>query len=402
MAGAPVADASATKQPAEQSGLQTCQLSAESWMHRAGAEALTENRADSLKIEAVTSEVERPSELHLLATGTAEELKPTIVPPAVVHRRSSMATVSLRAREHIRYGFDLSERGAVYLARETLVQALRLVAEALDADDQTEAHCVALDAGLKALREADDFAPASEQGAAGVDLRLVSAAHRTPVLKNQDVSRMTPLAALQSYHAYALEQLTWAGGHEPLASMALYGLARIEAVEKDSRHTMGGPKAIALYQAALAVDPQNAQAANELGVLYARYGQLQRAKALFLQSVSIQAQPGSCRNLSLVCQQLGEEENAKAAWSQHESLLATPDDRQRYQTGSLMRWVDPETLAQSAPADSDVMTSPSAQAKGTSIPGASSVAKSESWFSPFGRWSIFKKKSEDDQSVSNP
>ena len=366
-------------------------------MHRPAAGAPTENHTGLLEAEAVTSDFDRPSELQPLAAQAAEELKLTTVPPAVVHRPSSVAAVSLRAREHIRYGFDLSERGAVYLARQTLVQALRLVAEALDADDQTTAHSLALDAGLKALREADDFAPASEQGAAGVDLRLVSAAHRTPVLKDQDSRQMTPLAALQSYHAYALEQLTRAGGHEPLASMALYGLARIEAVEKDSRNTLGGPKAIALYQAALAVDPQNAQAANQLGVLYARYGQLQRAKALFLQSVSIQPQPGSCRNLSLVCQQLGEVEDAKAAWSQHESLLAAPDDRRQYETGSLVRWVDSETLVQSVPADGDVMASPSAQAKGTSTPGESSVTKRENWFSPFGRWSIFKKKSEDAQ-----
>ena len=168
--------------------------------------------------------------------------------------------------------------------------------------------------------------------------------------------------------------------------MALYGMARIEAVENDSRRTLAGPKAMALYQASLAVDPQNAQAANELGVLLARYGQLRQAKALLLQSVSIQPQPGTWRNLALVCQQLGEAQKASEAWSQHESLLAARDADDQNAAIPGVRWMDVDAFARSSPPDGDIMASPAPDAKGAS------AVKREGWMTSFGRWPILKKK----------
>ena len=78
----------------------------------------------------------------------------------------------------------------------------------------------------------------------------------------------------------AQERLAFGVGHEPTASMALYLLGRSQIAimgETAEERALAGPKAIAMYQTALAVDPADYLAANELGVTLARYGQLDEA-----------------------------------------------------------------------------------------------------------------------------
>ena len=287
----------------------------------------------------------------------APQLPLANIPPM---RPPYLAIVGERAQEHIKYGFSLAERGAIYSAETEFNEALLLVAQALDAAERTHVHSEAISAGLRAFREADDFVP---RDATQPDIARFVAAHQTPVLKRVETRNMPLLVAMQEYYSYAQYQLSLAGGHEPAAAAALYGLARLQSAlgtGNDTKKMMCGPKAIGLHQAALAIDPRNFSAANELGVLLARYGQWPEAQAAFLQSVCTGAQPISFKNLAISYEHLGDMASAQKARAhfeqarrEKEANIAGGGDR------PTVRMVDPDTFARSSGAsDANEMSFP--------------------------------------------
>jgi tetratricopeptide (TPR) repeat protein len=83
-------------------------------------------------------------------------------------------------------------------------------------------------------------------------------------------------------------------------------------------------------------------AANELGVLLARYGQPDEARALFLQSLSISPQPQTWHNLAEICHSLGDVDGARYAFNQQQAMLQkNPVNRQQHHA----YWVDPDKFA---------------------------------------------------------
>jgi len=192
----------------------------------------------------------------------------------------------------------------------------------LDARENTKWHREALREGLTALREADDLIPHIEQGDSGWWRAM--AKHATPILKSVDTHEMHPFTAMRKYCEFAGERLTASVGHEPSASMALYGMARLELqmdIPSTEPSALAGPRAIVLHQAALRVDANNFEAANELGVLFARYGQFEQARAALLQSLRVSPQPETWQNLAKVSQLLGDHETAHAAKHQQQWLV---------------------------------------------------------------------------------
>jgi len=274
------------------------------------------------------------------------------VPPAAFAPRahvpaqgSALASVSQRVQHHVRYAFSLAGRGAIYSAKAELTDALRLVAMAQDADHGTSRHNEAMIAGLTALREADDFAARDGQPDVRLDVARLVATHATPVLKNSITPSTTPIEALQTYYGFARQQLTIAGGRDIGASMALYGMARLQ-VAQPGQPGMNGPKAITLHQAALAVDANNYMAANELGVLLARYGQLREAETALKHSAAISPQPETWRNLAEVYRRQGAQHlEGQARQQSEQQLAARRSGRAPNPTASgIVDWVDPATF----------------------------------------------------------
>jgi tetratricopeptide (TPR) repeat protein len=260
-----------------------------------------------------------------------------------------MALVTRRAAVHIEYAIDLAARGAVYSAREEFVKALSVISHSLDADAGSRVHSQALTAALRALREADDFSLDNLGADAGTDVELVGivARHETPVLKKHNVAAMSPLIATQHYYLYAQQNLVLACGRQRAGAVALCGLARIRCYVADNHESwqtesLDRPRAIAMYRAALEVDPSNHVAANELGVLLAQYGQPREARELFLRSLSISPQPQTWYNLAKASQNLGDLAGARHAFSQHRNMLQNNpisiQPRHAY-------WVDPDKFA---------------------------------------------------------
>jgi len=98
------------------------------------------------------------------------------------------------------------------------------------------------------------------------------------------------------------------------------------------------------HQAALASDAGNWLAANELGVLYARYGQLPQARQLLLYSLRLRPHVQGWQNLAVVHRQLGEADLAKLADNERQ-LLAQKSGESADAAGDMVRWVDPKTFA---------------------------------------------------------
>ncbi len=256
--------------------------------------------------------------------------------------------IAQQVAQHVDYGQDLAARGATHSARSEYMRALDVVAHALDAQKNSNYHRKALREALTALREADDLTPHVEQGDAG--WRRSVEKHATPVLKSPNSQNIHPFTAMQKYCEFAGQRLVDAMGHEPSASKALYGMARLELwmeTPTTAQATLAGPRAIVLHQAALRVDANNFKAANELGVLFAKYGQYEQARAAFLHSIRVEPQPITWKNLAKVSHLLGDRETAHAAKHQQEWLAERMEEKQNG-TGTYpisVTMVDPITFA---------------------------------------------------------
>lgn len=269
------------------------------------------------------------------------------------NRPSAMQAVTDRAAALVRHGGTLADRGAFYSARAEFIQALRLITQALDAQSGTQEHSQALADGLKALTEADDFSPHGSQLEADLDLVSIVAGHRTTLLKETDLKTVTPLTALQQYYGFAQERLSFACGNDPAGSQALFGLGKLTTIMAErspEERRLHGPKAVALYQAALQVDARNHKAASELGVLLATFGQWQDAKRALLHALELAPQPETWHNLATVHQHLGEQDLAKRA--KYELQLAKSSQaagKLPKLGGPQVEWVDVSTFAKNSP-----------------------------------------------------
>lgn len=250
----------------------------------------------------------------------------------------TMDAVRMRARGLVENGMSLAHRGAYYSARAEFIQAMRLITQTLDTQQSTREHSAALSSGLVALDEASAFIPEGAKLEADLDLPMIIRSHRTPVLKGEALDEVTPLAAVQAYFGYAQEKLRFAAGGVPEASQALFGLAKLQEYlhggESENRALIG-PRSIALHQTALTIDPAHAEAANELGVLLARYGQYEDAKQALLQGLRSRQYAESWNNLARVHELLGETDLALLARQE----AAAPHSRGGDQ---VVRWTTPD------------------------------------------------------------
>jgi tetratricopeptide (TPR) repeat protein len=297
-----------------------------------------------------------PGPPHRAETAFMPQLQPQPEPrqlapaaePAV--NRAAMEPVCQRALEISNHGYSLAQRGMLYASRAELIQSLQLVAQALDVQANTTAHATALSAGLTALKEAQDFAPPAGHLAAVLDVAEITRTHKTPVLK--DAAEVSPVIAQQQYLGYAQSQLARAAGHEAVTSLTLYRLGKVQlamAQQESDPQMLHGPQAMVFCQAAMAADERNFLAANELGVLMARYGQLQEARRLLIHSVSIQPKVEAWHNLSVVHKRLGEEELAKRA--EHERELLAQRVPATTSVAGNIEWVDAKTFAARTPGE---------------------------------------------------
>jgi tetratricopeptide (TPR) repeat protein len=269
---------------------------------------------------------------------------------------SPLALVERNAEAHNQRGFDLASRGALYSAQAEFVRALKLIGRTRDEMNQSRRCSEAIVAGLTALEEVDDFGEAPTSTARARDLAETIATHRTVALKNRDASSITAVGAARAYCAFAQEQLLAGCGQVRAASTALYGLGRIEiavAREPNGRGRLGAPKAMAMFEAALRIDPNHHQAANELGALLTRYGQDDVAVRFLQQSVCSVPTSEAWQNLAVAYSNLGNDKLAQHAVEQSKAIRQKGAGSQPSisPAGLRIRWVDQASFVKNSPPD---------------------------------------------------
>jgi tetratricopeptide (TPR) repeat protein len=273
--------------------------------------------------------------------------------------------VIAQANRMMKEAVQLADRGAIFAAQVEFERVLRMVSQSLDAKIGRSYHSRCLTRGLRALDEADDFASHSKCAETDTDLGGFIAGHQTTVLHSTDASTLTPLTAMRHYYDYAHDQLIRAGGHSSAASMSLFAMGRANTLmNRESNNKDTAPKSLAFYNAALAVDPNNAQAANELAVMLAKSGHLKHAADVLQQSSKSAPSSIGLRNLSQIYRQLGKQQAAQQVLVTHERLKTTPGALattagERHQQ---IRWVSPQQFNQTASAIDSSNESPPVRA----------------------------------------
>lgn len=286
--------------------------------------------------------------------------------PALAAVRQQVAAMNQKA-------VKLAQRGALYSARAELLQALRLIAQSHDAQSGTTQKSSALAAAITALDESDDFTPPNASGAA-IAVADVIRPHQTPVLKRIDATRLSPLTCSQHYYAYAQQQLGQATGGQAVAANTLSLLGMVhghlagQSAGGKSSHTA---RAIVFHQATLALEPRHYRSANELGVLWARCGELSAARQMLIASLQSHPTPSAWHNLAAVHDRLGERDLAQLA--RKEATLLSPKTPTEAGVPSV-EWVDAATFAAKSPADDAQAPGKSVQVSAASHAGAPNQA----------------------------
>jgi tetratricopeptide (TPR) repeat protein len=268
-----------------------------------------------------------------------------------------MQIMAQRADAHIQQGFMLGQRGALYSARSEFIQALRLLAEAHDARKGSDVHARSLGSGLRALDEAREFIPTGSRLEADIDLASIVSAHRTPVLRSAldgQIRAISPREALDRYFKFAYQHLAFAVGNQSAGSMALYGLGKIAAAEADSdarKRRILEYRATTLLQAAMKSDSRNPLAANELGVLMARYGRYEKAQQLLRHSIALQPQSLVWQNLAELHRRMGQPTLASQAQQQSQNVAHDAGANSPYTTVSetAVQLLDNDSFSRAAP-----------------------------------------------------
>lgn len=301
--------------------------------------------------------------------------------------QQEMAATVQRAHGHIQNGIGLAARGALFSARSEFVRSLRVVSDAMDARFATDQHTVALRQGLRALDEAEDFMAGEAQDQLDIDVTTVVSGHRTTVCKTSagnpvsghrqfSAGQITVREALDAYYRHANQSMTQSAGGLPVTAAALFGLGKVHASLAELRtedRAIHEFRAMALYQSSLAVDGRNPHAANELGVLMARYGRHEMAAQLFQQSLAYQNDPHVWRNLSVAMSKIGHHDLAQQARQRAQATGSTSGDQLRR-----VQWLDNADFAATTQA-TDIASQPAGATRNlswsppTKLPQARSV-----------------------------
>ena len=288
--------------------------------------------------------------------------------------------IARQADDKTREGMDLADRGASFAARADFIAALRLVAQGLDNDEAATRHSHALSAALTAMKEAQDFLPAAGKTEGDLDIPSIVGGHATPLLKNVPPGQLQAMRALKQYFNFAQEQLRLAAGHEVAGSMALAALGKLHAAmaEKgNSEMPLPEAKAIAFYQAAVLVCPNNYIAANDLGVLRAHKNDYAAARSALEHSVNVCHTAENLKNLSIVYRRLGAAQLADLAARDAESVKTA--EVARLKTGSrsaggAVQWVGPEALPAPSAQWADAPARPATAAAAAQVPAMANAA----------------------------
>jgi tetratricopeptide (TPR) repeat protein len=284
--------------------------------------------------------------------------------------------------------FESAQKKMYFSARARFIEATRIIARSLDDQSGRGEHSQSLRVALQAYEEAADFFPQVSRLDQEVDLAAIVSGHNTQLLQSANPRDLTPRQCLREYMALAEQEFSRALKQEPLGSQALYGLGRLQSVADSGMQQAAHVRAhrsIMLFQTALRIDSNNFAAANELGVLLARYGQYPAAIASLQHSVKVSPQPAAWMNLARVHEKLGQAQEARLASRRAAELAGTKAPSPiTLASRPQIQWVDARTFARvpdDQAASQQVVNKPTPR---SSVPQQSAAApekkKLKPWF----------------------
>ncbi len=247
----------------------------------------------------------------------------------------------------VQEAYTLGRHGALYAARTRFVAVLQKIARAKDAEQTTTRHVVSLAAGLRALEEAQQFAPTGAEIDTEVDVSLLAASHTTPLYRQAERSQwMLPNEAIARYHRYAQHKLSFAVSGDQAGSMALHGLGKTFArMAETDNAPLAGRTSLTMYRAAVETHRGNYLAANELGVGLAQAGHYSAARQTLERAITSGAGSTTYRNLAVVQRKLGQPRLAAAAEARAERLAIRERAAGEFSRQRGVQWVNRQQLA---------------------------------------------------------
>jgi hypothetical protein len=206
------------------------------------------------------------------------------------------------AAEQISDAKSRLQRGATHSAKRLTMQAIQNLVAVQDVRQGNNENARHLDVALTAIRESADFGArfgTLDQRSLG---RLV-VAHKTRVLKDKDLSLVSPMRATEAYLAIAREEIVLATASVAMASDALVLLGQIESSIAPDSDTRSGAVTLSLQQAAVEVDPANSDAWLQLGTTMMTEGLTEESVAVLSRSVQLRPSRKGYERLMLAARQ---------------------------------------------------------------------------------------------------
>ncbi|GAB5404374.1 MAG: hypothetical protein Aurels2KO_26050 [Aureliella sp.] len=230
------------------------------------------------------------------------------MPVGAVDNPEGWNSIGKRLAGHIKNCQALLARRAYFSAREEAKMAISHLMQTIDLHEGSYESEPSFAAAMTALREAQDF---TNTGAVHgrQTVSVIIGAHSSDILSQYDVSKVSPLAAAEYYRLAAADKLVAAAKNHPWASELYYTLGRVDQAQAESSSGTQQAnlrwRAMTLYRAAAAINPKNAIALNQLGVIFLQMDRPRDASEALVEAVRLGTTPEAANNLVAASQKIG-------------------------------------------------------------------------------------------------
>lgn len=303
--------------------------------------------------------------------------------PLPIEPPTGWKTIEDNLKQHLANCDDLLRRGAILSAREEVLMGMRSLFRTIDLRGGTWSSEPAMDQALAAFAEESDFYRSNSTTGAGQNTERIISGHKTNALKQTQLHLVSPDLAAQHYRAYAKQQWLVAAQGHPWTADLLYAYGKTlerEADQNPNESQMRRSQAVVCYQAAMEVNPRNADNANQLGFALLQLDRVDEAHVALNHSIRVNPKAETWNNLAEVYRRRGEADQVAFAQRNVQSLKQTvaPD---MVGVPEVIE-VDVKTFASVSPYPTGLQPSLPAQSQVQQASAVAPPAKS-SWFGKF-------------------
>ncbi len=300
--------------------------------------------------------------------------------PLPIEPPTGWKTIEDNLKQHLANCDDLLRRGAILSAREEVLMGMRSLFRSIDLRGGTWTSEPAMDQALAAFAEESDFYRSNSTPGAGQNTERIISGHKTNALKQTQLHLVSPDLAAQHYRAYAKQQWLIAAQGHPWTADLLYAYGKTlerEADQSPNESQMRRSQAVVCYQAAMEVNPRNADNANQLGFALLQLDRVDEAHVALNHSIQINPKAETWNNLVEVYRRRGEAD--QVAYAQRNILNLKQNDAPEMIGVPEVIEVDVKTFASVSPYPIGMQPNAPSQSQVQQASAVAPPAKS-SWF----------------------